>query len=244
MLVYIKEFLARRWWNRTTHEIVNYPVNGFEARDVHQNHSPSAKRNSIIPQKSIFLIIFITCCFSLSGCAPISNPFDGKSVYDIYGVSVDKRSLYSISKDRYIVTQIQGYIGSMHAADVFTLDVESLYGYVYLIGEYNTKKEKQKLLNYVKNVVNVRKVTYYLLDKSKREPSCSLSDDASLLFKVKSTMLADRYLTGPNVHVHVVQCNVILAGIVQNAYKRDRAIELARGIKGVKSVKSFIRALH
>lgn len=230
--------MARRWRNRTSHKIVNYPVNGFEAHDVHQKHKPS--KSGIIPYRFLFTISLL---IFLSGCGFVSDMMTGKNIYDIYGVSVDKRSVYNIAKDRYIITQIQSHIAQNIPSKLLKIDVESFYGHVYIIGEYEKKIHMDRLISYTKSLKNVRKITTYLLDTKKRE-HCNFSEDVALIAKVKTALLADKGILGTNVHVHVFDCKVILVGIVQNEAIKLRAQAISKHTQGVKESISLLRALH
>lgn len=173
----------------------------------------------------------------------MSDIFTGKNIYDIYGVSVDKRSAYNIAKDRYIITQIQSHIALNIPSKLLKIDVESLYGHVYLIGEYDKKIHIDRLLSFTKGLKNVRKITTYLLE-SKKRTNCNFSEDVALIAKVKTALFADKDIRGTNVHVHVFDCKVILVGIVQNEATKLRAQAISKNTKGVKESISLLRALH
>lgn len=232
------KYMARRWRNRTSHKIVNYPVNGFEAHDVHQKHKPS--KSVIIPHRFLFTMVFLAF---FSGCGTISNIFNAKSIYDIYGVGVDERSVYHIAKDRYIITQIQSYIAQNFLSKLLKIDVESFYGHVYLIGEYDKKSNINALLHFTKNLENVKHITTYLINSNKRE-NCHITDDISLIAKVKSALFADDDIWATDIHVHSVNCKVILAGIVKTEVEKLRANAIAKNIEGVKDTVLLIRALN
>jgi osmotically-inducible protein OsmY len=61
-------------------------------------------------------------------------------------------------------------------------------------------------------------------------------DDAWITSKVKSQFLADQDIKGLNITVETNDNVVTLSGIAQSNQNRQRAIELARATKGVRSV--------
>ncbi len=65
-------------------------------------------------------------------------------------------------------------------------------------------------------------------------------DDAALLTSVKSALAAESAETAADVNVDVNRGQVKLSGFVDNANDRSRAVEVARGVDGVKSVQNDI----
>ena len=73
-----------------------------------------------------------------------------------------------------------------------------------------------------------------------QEPSAYV-DDAALTARVKAALLDDEQVAGSRFDVNVYQGNVTLGGVTDDAAEARRAEEIARGVTGVKSVKSTIR---
>ena len=63
-------------------------------------------------------------------------------------------------------------------------------------------------------------------------------DDSAITAKVKSAMLADESVSGLKVNVETFKGTVQLSGFVDTEAEARRAVEIARGVKGVKSVKN------
>jgi hyperosmotically inducible periplasmic protein len=66
-------------------------------------------------------------------------------------------------------------------------------------------------------------------------------DDAALTARVKAALLDDEQVAGSRFDVNVYQANVTLGGVTDDPAEARRAEEIARGVEGVKSVKSTIR---
>ena len=47
-----------------------------------------------------------------------------------------------------------------------------------------------------------------------------------------------------NIDVNVVQCHVILLGIVGTGSEADKAVALARSVEGVRDVMSFLKSMR
>jgi hyperosmotically inducible protein len=73
-----------------------------------------------------------------------------------------------------------------------------------------------------------------------QEPSAYV-DDAALTARVKAALLDDEQVAGSRFDVNVYQGNVTLGGATDDPAEARRAEEIARGVEGVKSVKSTIR---
>jgi hyperosmotically inducible protein len=66
-------------------------------------------------------------------------------------------------------------------------------------------------------------------------------DDAAITAKVKSDMVADPLISASKIDVTTDKGVVKLSGVV-NDQQAQRALEIARGIKGIKSVESYLVA--
>lgn len=66
-------------------------------------------------------------------------------------------------------------------------------------------------------------------------------DDSFITAKVKSRLLADSMVKGFKIDVDTLEREVTLTGIVSTDKEAQKAIELARGVKGVVKVKNNIK---
>ncbi|MBY0242036.1 MAG: BON domain-containing protein [Burkholderiaceae bacterium] len=65
--------------------------------------------------------------------------------------------------------------------------------------------------------------------------------DTVITTKVKADLAADPGVKGMDVHVETVKGVVMLSGFVPSRVEADKAVQLARGVKGVTEVKSSIQ---
>jgi hyperosmotically inducible protein len=63
-------------------------------------------------------------------------------------------------------------------------------------------------------------------------------DDAGITAKVKTALAAEKDVSAMAINVDTMQGKVTLTGKVSNQTEADRAVQIARGIEGVKSVDS------
>ena len=63
-------------------------------------------------------------------------------------------------------------------------------------------------------------------------------DDAWITSKVKSSLISDNLVSGTDVSVETYQGRVMLSGFVDAKSQMDRAVEIAKGVEGVKKVEN------
>ena len=76
---------------------------------------------------------------------------------------------------------------------------------------------------------------------STKEGTGEYVDDSVITTKVKAKFVEDKDVSALGINVETFKGNVQLSGFANSADERMRAAELARSIKGVKSVKNDIR---
>ena len=74
-----------------------------------------------------------------------------------------------------------------------------------------------------------------------REGTGEYIDDSVITAKVKAAFINDPSVTATEINVETFKGEVQLAGYVAQPGEAQRAVELARSIKGVKSVKNDVR---
>jgi hyperosmotically inducible protein len=74
----------------------------------------------------------------------------------------------------------------------------------------------------------------------KQESAGEYVDDTVITTKVKAVILDNKFTNGLDVNVETYKGVVQLSGFVKGAAEHDKAIELARSVNGVRSVKDDI----
>jgi len=74
-----------------------------------------------------------------------------------------------------------------------------------------------------------------------RESTGQYVDDSSITTKVKAKFVEDKTVSALRIHVETFQGVVQLSGFANTDSERDRAVELARSVPGVKNVKDDIQ---
>lgn len=136
-----------------------------------------------------------------------------------------------------------------HGLDI-AVDTHS--GVVTLSGVVRSDQEAQLAEQIAKNTNEVKRVDNQLrIDKEKvplgvraereTERIGQNISDGWITTKVKSALLYSRNVDGTDINVDTENGVVILRGHIDSEFERGRAIEIASGIKGVKSVKSELQ---
>lgn len=158
----------------------------------------------------------------------------------IYEAAMDPRDLGTQTADAKIDAKITKAYYDDDDMSVLSIDPFVFTGDVYLVGEYANDTQRSKAVSLAKAVEGVRGVTTYLLPE-KEDPACGTADNVKLVAKVKAELIGDSDIWSTNVEVKAVQCNIVLLGLVGSQAEIDKSIAHARGVEGVRSVKSYLR---
>lgn len=175
--------------------------------------------------KVVLITIF---AMSITGCGTI------------YKAAMDERSLGQQTADAKISATIMKQYYDDEDVSVLGIEPYTFSGQVYLVGEYETSTQKNKAVSIAKGVEGVTGVTTYFLPE-KEDPACGTSDNVTILAKVKKALIGDSDIWSTNVEVKVVQCKVVLLGLVGSNDQVSKSIAHAKAVEGVRSVKSYLR---
>jgi osmotically-inducible protein OsmY len=73
-----------------------------------------------------------------------------------------------------------------------------------------------------------------------RESTGEYVDDSTITAKVKAALVADPVVKAAEVNVETFKHVVQLSGFVDSKEQEERAIQVARGVRGVKEVRSSL----
>jgi hyperosmotically inducible protein len=109
------------------------------------------------------------------------------------------------------------------------------------VGEYAKESQKERAISIAQAVEGVRSVHTYILPKKKGD-KCGAAKSLEIRGKVDAKLVADKDIWSTNIDVKVVQCNVVLLGIVKSGKEISRTVAHARSVEGVRSVKSYLKS--
>lgn len=165
------------------------------------------------------------------------NVLGGCSVYE---VAVEERSTGQWVDDKQISYTIEQSFLDDSKIKFMDFDAYSYQGHVYLIGEYENREQVDRAVYIAKNVEGVRNITTYFLPKRSND-SCGTTDNVELNAKVRQKLIADKDIWSTNIDIEMIQCKVVLLGIVGSQQEKDSAEAHARSVSGVREVKSYIK---
>ena len=179
--------------------------------------------------KILFKLLFSVLILAVfSGCS-------------IYGVAVDERSVNTIASDQTIVMKISSKLLENKSIKFLDLSTYCYRGHVYLVGEYDEPKQKEVAIRIANSVPGVKSVTTYMLEKKKSD-LCGTTDNIEISSKVKAKLIQDKEIKSTNIDIKVVQCNVVLLGIVGSEKEITRAIAHAKSVEKIRGVESFLKS--
>lgn len=200
--------------------------------------------------RKLIICLALLALISISGCSasvlipplpgPMMIPSSISSIYTAYAISTDERGFQTIVEDEILETSIQSDILDEKELSILGLSTFAYNGHVYVVGEYDEKKDFKLIRKIVRNKKKVNSLTTYLFAED--EKACGKTDDYVIQMAVKSALLNDDSVWGANIAVKSVQCNVILMGRVATVNEAITAKRIAASIDGVKGIKSFIRS--
>lgn len=175
----------------------------------------------------LFLICILTAAYMTSGCA-------------VYDVAVEERNVGTYSSDKKISYLIEEKFLDDNVIKFMDFDAYTYEGHVYLTGEYESHEQVERAKKIAENTKGVHTVTTYFLPK-RADDLCGTTDNMEMSATLRQKLISDKKIWSTNIDIEMVQCHVVLLGIVGTEAERIKAIEYAKEIPGVRGVKSYIK---
>jgi hyperosmotically inducible protein len=159
-----------------------------------------------------------------------------------YKTAVDERGLETLYKDEKATAALKAAIFNDETVGYLEQSVAVYRGHAYIVGEYERAAQKRRLQELAVNTEGVRWVSVYLLpDTPESEGACETEDSLELKARVKKSLVLDEDVWATNVDVLVVQCHVVLVGLVGSDAERRKAVAHARDVRGARRVESYLQ---
>lgn len=184
----------------------------------------------------IMTAVVAAMAFAAFGCSPLTP------VGTIYGSAVDERSLSQQAYDRKLRTSIEARYAQDSDVSYWGTSVFVYMADVYLAGEYDTEANRDKAIQLARGVEGVRNVYSYFLPK--QSSPCDFADRQQMRASINYELYGASDVTATNVELAIIQCDVVLFGIMGNQMEIDKAVDIVKKVDGVQNVKSFLRVLH
>lgn len=159
----------------------------------------------------------------------------------VYKAAVDERSLGQLYDDESITFEMKRKFLADETVKYLDFSAYSYLGHAYIVGKYESQAQIDKAKAITRGVSGVRTVTTYLLPKVKTKAACGTMAEVEMGARLDKDLLADKSVYGTNVDTQIVQCNAVLLGRVGSQAELNRAVQIAKAVPGVRSVKSFLR---
>ena len=149
--------------------------------------------------------------------------------------AIADKSAGDVVDDSTITTEVKAGLVGAKGVDSNDINIETYKGVVLLSGFLTDQAQKNSADKVAKAVKGVKKVENRIVV----HPSTSMGtklDDTALVGKVKSALVdADKVKSG-EINIEARDGIVQLGGFVKSDGMKKRAIDITKGIKGVKSV--------
>jgi hyperosmotically inducible protein len=159
----------------------------------------------------------------------------------MYQLAVDERKIGTYADDKNIEAAIAAKFQEDERVRPLDLSAFSYNGRVFLVGQYDTSKQKARAVKIARQTPGVKSVTAHVLPR-KALTKCGNIDTAVLELKVKGHLIADEHVRATNVKVESLHCNIILLGLVETRRDARQAVACAKNVEGVRSVTSYLKA--
>ena len=180
-------------------------------------------------------LLFLVLMVLLPACVPVVV---GGGILATGSIVGESRTMDSHLEDSWVAMKIRSYYVRSPLVQVGNIGVSAYNGKVLLTGSAASQEEideATRIARGTRGVIHVRseiRVQYV--------SAAELATDALLTHKVKLELLADNGVHGLDIHVKTTKKVVYLTGAVRTVQERDRAIEVARRVPGVREVVSYI----
>jgi len=185
------------------------------------------------------LIFALTLGFSLSGC--LATAIVGTATVATVAAH-DDRPLGRQFDDAAIATKIDARLISEKNMPSRWVSIEVFSGDVTLTGYLPSQSDIDRAIYITRSVSGVRSVDSKI---KVGEPKIgTMLSDSWITTRVKLRLLNDKVVSGLNIHVDTVNGKVYLQGMVNQAMKRIRAVNIAHSVPGVTAVVDLMQPGH
>jgi hyperosmotically inducible protein len=164
---------------------------------------------------------------SLAGC--------GKNA-DTAAKAVPATTVGTDIDDSVVTSSVKAALLADPDVKSFDLKVETRKGEVLLSGFVDNQAQMDRATAATHTVSGVKSIQNNLILKGSPTTVGNKVDDGIITGKVKAALLSDPNIKSFDIAVVTRKDEVLLSGYVDNRVQMDRAVEIARGIEGVRLV--------
>jgi hyperosmotically inducible protein len=172
--------------------------------------------------------IMLVLCLTLSSLA--WTPWGA-----IYGSTRDERSVGDQAADKKISLSIKTDLADKDSKMALKVHVYCFLKHVYLVGAINDQSFRAVAEKTAKGTEGVKKVTSYF-----KTETDTTADDLELAAKVRADLIGNGDLSSTQIEQEVMNGEVVLLGMVRSKADAALAVKVAKGVKGVRKVTSYL----
>lgn len=181
--------------------------------------------------RMIFLVAMLLTLPALTGCDTM------------YKAAVDERDVGTFVDDGRIESTVRARLVQDSLVKLRDISVNSYRGQVYLVGEFESDAQKMRAVKLTQGVSGVGRVTVVPFQK-RDDPTCGTQEELALYAKIKSALVQDSNVWSTQVDIKVVQCNVVMLGLVNSQREVSTIMAHVNSVEGVRTVQNYIRVLR
>jgi hyperosmotically inducible protein len=189
-----------------------------------------------IQNKSLVLTIALIGALAIAGCAkkeekapaPGEPKSEAQTAPTTIGTEID---------DATITTKVKTALLTDSSVKGLDIKVETRKGEVQLSGYVDSQQQIDKAVAIAKGIEGVKNVNNEMMVKGGEASVGEKIDDSIITTKVKAALTRDdRIKNSTDIAVETQEGEVQLSGHANDQAQMDRAVEIARGVEGVKNV--------
>lgn len=181
----------------------------------------------VIGNRLIIWVILLIGSLSIVGCAESR---------DAEPEGETKKSLGTEIDDSVITTKVKSALLRDSGLESFDIKVETSKGKVKLSGFVDNQNQMDRAIVVAQGIDGVRTVENKMSIKTDDTSVGTKMDDSAITSKVKAALIKDPDIKSLDISVVTRDGEVQLSGFVENQIQIDRAIEIAKEVKGVRNV--------
>lgn len=172
--------------------------------------------------RAALLAALLLACALAQGCA-----------YGGYGLYDDQRLMDTITDDKALATSIKTALMKADFTGGWAVSVYCFYGNVFLVGE--VPKNMQAKAVSIARSYKPHSVTPHWFTPAKSD-----TGNLSLAASLRADLIGTKGLSSTRIDTEVNAGRVVLLGVVKDEAEKQLAIRVARRVKGVTSVTSYL----
>jgi len=180
-----------------------------------------------IKNRLIVLTILLIGGLFIAGCGKNGDKGSQTETKTTVGTEID---------DTVITTKVKSALLKGTGLESLDIKVETRKGVVQLSGFVESQNQMDRAMTVAQGIDGVSNVDNKIRIKTKDASVGAKIDDSVITTKVKAEFINDPIIKSFDIGVVTRDGEVQLSGFVEDQIQVDRAIEVARGVEGVKNV--------